>query len=306
MDNRLGDYLRPTLQRTHSNQQVYITSLLTKVLGQGPAAIATNLIPDLDTFSGRGAKDVIPLWRDPAANEPNLPAGFLSRLAESYGFQVTTEDFLAYTYAVLATPRYVEFFWDELTIPGPRLPITKDPDLFRRAVELGGQLLWLHTYGERYVPAGERAGHVQRGETRCQVGTPSSPDEYPEKYAYDASHQELHVGKGRFAPVRPEVWEFSVSGLQVVKSWLGYRMREPKGKKSSPLDEILPQSWQFDDELLELLWVLEGTVDLLPVAGRLLQEIVAGDLFTAAELPQPTDAEREGPGRVLAFFNDEV
>ena len=305
-DARLIDRPSPDLWRAHSDRQICLTSLLTDVLGVGPAVVATSLIPDKHHFSGRGAKDVIPLWRDTGATQPNVPAGLLALLGDSYSRTVSATDFFAYAYAVLASPRYVQLFWDELTIPGPRLPITKNAELFSRAVALGSRLLWLHTYGERYVPAGERPGHVPGGLTRCLVGTPASPDEYPDTFSYDTSKQELHVGKGRFAPVRPEVWEFNVSGLQVVKSWLGYRMRNRAGKKSSPLDDIRPQTWQFDDELLNLLWVLEATVDLLPSVNQLLQQVVAGDLFTAAELPQPIDSERQGPGPTLAFFEDDV
>ena len=56
--------------------------------------------------------------------------------------------------------------------------------------------------------------------------------------------------RASFAPVAPEVWNYSVSGLQVVKSWLDYRKRRPGGKQSSPLDEIRPEHWEFGGELL--------------------------------------------------------
>jgi hypothetical protein len=66
-----------------------------------------------------------------------------------------------------------------------------------------------------------------------------------------------------FGPVAPEVWEFEISGLKAVQSWLGYRMKKRAGKKSSPLDDIRPERWtpKMTDELLELLWVLEATLD---------------------------------------------
>src|SRR5438034_2656167 len=48
---------------------------------------------------------------------------------------VNGEDLFAYAYAVLATPTYVEHFSEELTVPGPRLPITSDPELFRDVVD---------------------------------------------------------------------------------------------------------------------------------------------------------------------------
>ena len=75
-------------------------------------------------------EDVIPLWRDAEATEPNITAGVLEALAQAYDQPVTAADLFAYCYAVMASPDYVHRFWDELTIPGPRLPITRDAALF--------------------------------------------------------------------------------------------------------------------------------------------------------------------------------
>ena len=55
-DSRVGDRMRPDLWRAHGDRQVYITSLLTKVLGPGPAVSATAEIPDLDHFSDEAAR----------------------------------------------------------------------------------------------------------------------------------------------------------------------------------------------------------------------------------------------------------
>ncbi|MGB2613364.1 MAG: type ISP restriction/modification enzyme, partial [Phycisphaerae bacterium] len=104
---------------------------------------------------------------------------------------------------------------------------------------------------------------------------------------------------GEFAPVAPEVYEFEVSGLKVVQSWLGYRKKEPKGKKSSPLDKINPDKWptEFTTELLELLWVLEATLAEYPAQAKLLSAVVKGPCFKAAELPPVPDAARKPPSR---------
>ena len=294
-DNRLCDRPRPSLQATYGPHQVYLTSLLTKVLGEGPAATATALIPDMDCFCGRGARDVIPLWRNSAASDANVVSGALELLSDVYGHPVSAEDFFAYCYAILCTPRYVTKYWDELTIPGPRIPITKDTALFDQAVVLGRHLLWLHTYGERFVPDGAIVGKLPPGVARCRVGTPTAPDQYPNEYEYDRHSQELRIGGGVFENVRPEVWEFSVSGLQIVQSWLGYRMRKRSGRSSSPLDDIRPSAWGFDEELLDLLWVLDHTVDMLPSIADVLEAIAAGELFVATDFAGPTEAERRGP-----------
>ena len=75
-------------------------------------------------------------------------------------------------------------------------------------------------------------------------------------------------------------------------------MKSRSGRKSSPLDEIRPAGWTaaLTTELLELLWVLEATVAAQPELNALLSEILAAPLFTAAEFPVPTAAERAAPG----------
>jgi hypothetical protein len=88
-----------------------------------------------------------------------------------------------------------------------------------------------------------------------------------------------------------------VSGLKVVHSWLGYRMKSRAGKKSSPLDDIRPERWtpQLTDEFLELLWVLEATLAMEPDLSTVLDAVVASPCFTASELPQPSETERKPP-----------
>ena len=266
------------------------------VLGRGPAAVATSLITDLDHFRGSfGAKHVIPLWKDTKGVTPNLTEGVLRLLTDLYQKEINPEDIFAYCYAILATPKYVDVFWDELTIPGLRIPITKNYKMFELLSSLGRHLIWLHTYGERCVPVDMKLGTIPKGTARCKVGTPTTAEDYPNNFSYDVISQELHVGKGVFNHVRPEIWDFSVSGFEVVKSWLSYRMFERKGKHSSPLDEIRPEVWQFDNELLELLWVLDATVDLLPEVNATFEGVLESDLFIAKDFPVPVEFERKGP-----------
>ena len=93
------------------------------------------------------------------------------------------------------------------------------------------------------------------------------------------------------------MYEFEVSGLKVVQSWLKYRMKKGAGKKSSPLDDIRPIGWtsQFTTELLELLWVLEATVKCYPEQKKLLEAVIASDCFQADELPPVPNEMRKPP-----------
>jgi predicted helicase len=290
-DNRLLDRAGPPLWLSHGPNQVYLTSLLTDVLGDGPAATVSSGVPDLHHFSGRGGKDVIPLWRNASATQPNTTDGLLDMLSTQYGETVGPEDLFAYACVVLGSPAYTKFFAEELSIPGPNLPITKDHNLFRRGVEIGRWLIGLHTYGERF------GGSVPSGTARIQKAIPDTSQGYPEEFSYDPVEKTITFGEGEIRPVAPEVYNYNVSGLEVVKSWLGYRRKHPRGRSSSPLDEIRPERWtgEMTRELLELLWVLEATVEREAELAELLAEITASEVFTADELPEPTEEERKPP-----------
>lgn len=296
-DNRVADFPKPVLWRSYSPKQVFLTSLLTKFLGDGPAAVVTPHIPDLDHFCNRGGKDVIPLWRDSAATQPNITAGLLERLGNIYGQIPRVQDFFAYCYALLVPRAYVRTFADELLLPSPRVPLTRSLNLFHRVAALGHKLIQLHTFGERDLENDTPHGEVEVGHARCIKAISPSPENYPRDYSYDVSRETLRVGDGEFAPVHSAVWEYSVSGLNVVRSWLNYRKKEPSGRSSSPLDEIRPQSWTaaMTDELLEVLWTLERTLDIEPQAEALLREVLSSTLINAEELPEPTSLERKAP-----------
>ena len=293
-DTRLGDYLRPDMWRIHGERQVYLTSLFSQPLGLGPALTSTAHLPDLDHFRGSyGAKAVIPLYRTSDASHANILPGLLEILGSEYKRKVTPEDFLAYVYGVLAQPDFTAQFEDDLETCELRLPLTKDAALFEKVRKAGAQLLWLHTYGERFVPAQQTRGSIPPGEAKC-VDAISG---YPETFCYNDNTLILRVGVGKFAPVAPEVYEFEVSGLKVVQSWLKYRMKKGAGRKSSPLDDIRPTGWtsQFTTELLELLWVLEETVKCYPEQKKLLEAVIESDCFQADEMSTVPDEMRKPP-----------
>ncbi len=299
-DGRVMSRPRPDLWVAQGDRQVYLTSLFSQSLGTGPALTACAELPDLDHFRGSyGAKAAIPLYRDAQGKEANILPGLLDMLAKAYGRAVTPEDFLAYVYGVLAQPAFTERFAKQLGTRELRVPLTKNATLFAQIRNTGKKLLWLHTYGRRFVPKGKHVGQVPKRAARCVKPVPGDEAGYPEKHEYDAPNQTLHVGDGQFAPVAPEVYAFEVSGLKVVQSWLGYRMKKPKGKKSSPLDEINPDRWpsEFTTEFLELLWVLEATIVQYPEQAKLLSAVVKGPCFKADELPVVPDASRKPPVR---------
>ena len=301
-DSRLGDYLRPILWETYGPKQIYLTSLFNHPLGDGPSLTSCSNVPDRHHLRGSyGGKDVLPLYRTSAATIPNILPGLLKLLSQQYKRKITPEDFVAYIYGALAQPAFTTRFARELETRELRVPITKRPALFEKVRGIGARLLWLHTYGERFVPKGMQHGHIPRGRAKCVKAIPDHKDGYPESFEYNEATQTLHVGNGEFKPVVPEVYGFSVSGLKVVQSWLRYRMKKGAGKKSSPLDDIRPERWtsQFTTELLELLWVLEATVEGYPEQEKLLDAVIKGPCFQADELPDVPNEARKPPSHAI-------
>ncbi|MYF09904.1 MAG: N-6 DNA methylase [Gammaproteobacteria bacterium] len=301
-DERLISRPRPDLWRAHSDQQLYLTSLLTNPLGDGPALVACAAIPDLHHFSGRGAKDVIPLFRDAEAKEPNLLEGLLAILEGEFGRPLEVQEFAAYLYGLMANPAYTAAFDDELAASAPRVPITKDPDLFVEVASIGAKLLNLHTFGERYAPEDNPLAFSQlTGNARNTISAHNPAKGYPQNFAHDAANQVLRVGVGEFSPVSTEVFEFEVSGRKVLQSWLKYRVGNGAGRKSSPLDDICPNRWtaQMNNELIMLIWVLEATVAYQPEQARLLHAVTKGECFAATDFPPVPDHARLPPEQGL-------
>lgn len=304
-DNRLGDYLRPDLWRAQGKKQIHLASSVVLELGLGPAVVSAANMPDRHYFAGRGGKDILPLYRDAEASEPNLFPCMLTTFGKHYKRALTPEDMLAYFYGILAQPAFTARYRAELDTRELRVPITKSAALFEKVRAVGAHLLWLHTYGERLVPKGKRPGQVPHGKAKCIHAVPGNPEGYPEDFHYHESTLTLQVGEGRFGPVASEVFEFEVSGLKVVQSWLKYRMKHGAGKKSSPLDDIRPERWtsQFTTELLELLWVLEATLEGYPEQARLLDAVISGPCFCADEFP-PIPEEMRKPPKIHAAEPD--
>ena len=287
-DHRLSDFPRPDLWRVRGLHQVFLTTRISSLFGKGLVLTATPDVADLNYFGGRGTH-LIPLYRDKHGLVPNVTEGLLTLLSKRLGTVVMAEDLCSYVYALGGTGAFGERFREELDErAGPiRVPITADAALFRQAVEMGSELLWRHTWGERFDRGREDAYPAGRAKQITPV------ERMPAQYSYDVHAQCLTVGTGRFSPVLSEVWNFEISGLKVLDSWLGYRMKRRKGRTSSPLDDIRPTRWTQTDELLRLLAILEHTIEVTPTAAALLDEILANPLIPATDLPAPTPDQRK-------------
>jgi len=310
-DIRLLNRPNPTLWESHSDDQIYVTGLQQHSPTSGPALSFTNFIPDLHHYKGSFGGRAFPLWGNSAADQSNAKPALLMVLATTYDAPVTAPDFVAYIAAVAAHPAYTARFQPDLVQPGLRIPITADAALFREAVELGREVIWLHCFGERFVDpaAGRPAGPPRlppgEGPVIPKDGAiPSDPDRMPDTIDYDAPKRRLMVGEGFIDNVPKAVWDYEVSGKQVLVQWFSYRRRDRSRpiigdrRPPSPLDKIQPDGWlaEYTTELLNVLHVLGRLVALEPRQADLLTRICEGPLLTADDLRSKGAFEARGGG----------
>lgn len=243
-------------------------------------------IPDAHHYNGRGGR-VFPLWADAGATEPNLSAALLIELSGQYGRAVAGPDLFAYIGAVAASPAYTERFGANLKQPGLRVPVTADRALFDEAVALGREVVWLHTFGERFAE-GRPPGtpRVATDEPTIPAGgaLPATLAAMPHELDYDPALRRLKIGTAYVANVSPAVWAYEVSGKHVIRQWWSYRRKDrskpPMGDRRPPskLSEIQPTEWlaEYTTELLAMLRVLTRLVALEPRQADLLARIVEG------------------------------
>lgn len=295
-DNRLLNRPNPNLWRAHSDRQIYLTAPHDRTPENGPALTFTALVPDLHHYHGRGGR-VLPLWADADASVPNVRPELLTELSVLLGEDIGAEDMLAYIAAVAAHPGYTEKFASDLRQPGLRIPIAGEGKLFMEAADLGREVIWLHTFGERFADGqpGRPAAppRAENGPTIPKGGAiPTAPEKFPDSLSYSPDKRRLHVGEGYIDNVAPEVWAYQVSGMEVLKQWFSYRRRDRSrpliGDKRppSPLGDIQPEGWlpEYTSELINVLHVLTRLVALEPAQADLLDRIVAGPVWRVDKL----------------------
>lgn len=306
-DSRLLNQPNPTLWQMHSPRQVYLTALSRTAPSCGPGLSLTCYVPDLDHYNGRGGR-AFPLWADTAGTVSNFQPSVLAKLADTHGRTFAPEDLLAYIAAVGAHPAYTARFAPDLVQPGLRIPLTADPALFKEVAAVGREVIWLHTFGERFadpgagrpasaprLPDGERP-HVPEG-----GAIPASADAMPDAISYDPAARRLRIGAGHVDNVAPEAWAYEVSGKQVLTQWFSYRGRDRSRpiigdrRPPSPLGDIQPAGWlaEYTAELLNVLNVLGRLVRLEPRQADLLSRICSGPTISADALAIATPVTKK-------------
>ena len=193
----------------------------------------------------------------PGNRRPNLAPEFIQDFSTRLGMEFMAdgkgdrennfapEDIFDYMYAVFHSPTYRSRYAEFLKIDFPRLPLTSNPDLFRRLTQLGSRLVKLHLMEE----------------TGVEIATfPESGNNTVEKIRYSEPQRRVWINKTQyFEGVPREVWKFHVGGYQVCEKWL----KDRKGRQLqyddlshyqnivSSLSETISIMEQIDEEIEE-------------------------------------------------------
>lgn len=294
-DSRLLNDPRPKIWASYGSKQIFLTGLMASSPTSGPAISATSLIPDQDHYKGSFGGRVFALWKDATATESTISPIVLAELARTYGAPVDPVDVFAYVAALLAHPAYIERFRGDLIRPGLRVPLTADATLFAETATIGREVIWLHSFGERFAeghPAGPPRAAADLPIYSKEGRIPSTPEGFPDIIDYDPGERRLKIGTGFIDNVPPAVWAYEMSGKSVLRQWFSYRKKDRErpqiGDKRppSPLGDIQPDHWlpEYTSELINVLNVLALLVTLEPKQADLLARICDGPLIASTRL----------------------
>jgi predicted helicase len=169
----------------------------------------------------------------PGGRRPNLAPDFIADFGGRLGMAWVPdgkgdrertfgpEDVFSYIYAVLHSPTYRERYADFLKSDFPRIPLTRDPALFRALCALGDRLTGDHLL-ERELPA--IVSYPVRGGNRVEAVRYLEPDPAQGRKGRVYINAEQY-----FEGVEPAVWEFHIGGYQVAEKWL----KDRKGRTLS-------------------------------------------------------------------------
>ena len=304
-DSRLLHMPSPKLWEHRVSEQIFIVEQHAHYPKAGPGLYFSALIPDMHAFNNRGGRAHPALT---IGGTPNLTGPAAQMLRERFGDNAPG-DLVYYLAALTGHPGYVRTFDEPLQQAGIRVPLTADPELWERAVQLGKQVVWLHTYGERGEPLpGMKYLHqlpegadyalptptVDMGKTMPEKKPSFSPDPVTGSLSKEENNPVMGTvsfGKARCENVEKRVFDYTVGGNQVLGLWAKYRLKKPVVRRSSSLNDIVLREWPaaWSEEYERLLYTLTHLVHLEPAQEKLLDEVLAGEQIFREEFVDTED-----------------
>jgi predicted helicase len=191
------------------------------------AFVTNTMIESRITLSNKGIGFLFPLYLYPDKGDmfsqeaqqrkPNLNPKLVETLAEVYGKEPTPEEIFYYIYSILYSNIYRSKYAEFLKIDFPRVPFTKDYELFNTIGEYGSKLVELHSL---------KSAELNNPIAKFQ----GSGDYQVKKLKYNEKGKRVYINDDQyFEGIEKEVWEYQIGGYQVLDKWL----KDRKGRKLS-------------------------------------------------------------------------
>jgi hypothetical protein len=140
----------------------------------------------------------------------NLQPAFRKWLNSHYAKVFSAEQIAGYIYAVLHSQSYRQRYYALLCMDYPRIPFVQEPATFEALATLGWEMLQVHTLQTE-----------PKGTVRTLLGEGSGT---VDAYTYNPKEKRLYLNATQYyCDVKPEVWEYTVGGYQVLKQYLKAR-----------------------------------------------------------------------------------
>ena len=148
-----------------------------------------------------------------------------------------------YIYAILYSPTYRENYKEDLKYDYPRIPFTKDKNIFDRLQKVGEELIDLHLL--KKVPQ-SNAGYPNKGEHKISYSK------------YNEEKKRLYINeKQYFENVKKEVYNYSIGGYKPIEKYI-------KAREILTLKDI--------SHLIKVIAVIERTIYLQEEIDKVWRE----------------------------------
>ncbi len=178
----------------------------------------------------------LPPTNAPGGRRPNFSPEFITEFSEKLDLEFipdgkgnktqtfVPEDIFNYIYAVFHSPTYRQRYAEFLKIDFPRLPLTRDKEIFTALAKKGEELVALHLMKSKKL-------------NKVITKYPVSGDNAVSEVTYKESERLVYINKQQyFEGIPAEVWAFKVGGYQVLDKWLKDRK---KASRSLSFDDVL-------------------------------------------------------------------
>ena len=146
----------------------------------------------------------------------NIAPKVFEQFGKTFGKIPTPEQILQYCYAVLYSNIYREKYAEFLKIDFPRIPFTKNYDLFKEMSKLGEELIELHLLKHKALNK-PILKYFGKGKDDAIV-----------KPRYDEENERVYINDQKyFENISAEIWNYQIGGYQVMEKYL----KDRKGRQ---------------------------------------------------------------------------